>query len=443
MHIVIVGAGTVGSYIAERLSMEGQDIIVIEIDPQRAAEIKARLDVLVITGNGASASALAEAEVGRAKLLLAVSTSDGANILACHTASQMGVKRTVARVQDPELREGLDGLDVDFVIDPAASAAREIAALVSESGVSELIEFGEGSLSLVGGTATNLSPLVGRPLKELRGRLQEFGWLAIAVVRNGVTMVAHGDTTVKEGDHLLLMAASENVDRAKDMIGIRDQETRRVLIIGSTRVAHLTADLLAETGLDIVIVDPAADRCQILAEQYPGALVIHGDPTDPAVMGDLNITAEDAVIALTGVDTMNLIGSLVAKALGASTAISRVTRLSYVGLLAGIGLDTTVSIRLAAANSILRFVRRGAIHSVTTFSDTDAEVIELEVDPRSEAVGKTLLDLPLPTGAVVGGILRGDRSFVPSGTTDIKAHDLLIIFTIPEAMAAVESLFSS
>lgn len=443
MRIVIVGAGTVGSYIAERLSTEGQDIVLIELDPERAAEIKARLDVLVITGNGASASALAEAEIGRAHLLLAVSASDGANILACHTASKMGVKRTVARVQDPGLREELDGLDVEFVIDPADTAAKEIAALVSESGVSELIEFGGGKLSLVGGTATHLSPLLGAPLRRLRGRHREFGWLAIAVVRNGATMVAHGDTAVEEGDHLLLMAASEDVDRAKDMIGIRGQKTRRAIIIGSTRVAHLTAALLAETSLGIVIIDPEAHRCQTLAEQHPGALVIHGDPTDPEVMGDLNITSEDAVIALTGVDTMNLIGSLVAKALGASTAISRVTRLSYVGLLAGIGLDTTVSTRLAAANSILRFVRRGAVHSVTTFSDTDAEVIELEVDPRAEAVGKTLLDLPLPTGAVVGGILRGDRSFVPSGATGIEAHDLLIIFTIPEATAAVESLFSA
>ncbi len=442
MRIVIVGAGAVGSYIAERLSQEGQDIVLIEIDPQRAEEIKDRLDALVITGNGASASILAEAEVGRAQLLIAVSASDGANILACHTANNMGVERTVARVQDPGLREGLDGLDVGFVIDPVESAAKEIAALVSESGVSELIEFGDGELTLVGGTATNLSPIVDIPLKDMRGRFQQFGWLAIAVVRNGATVVAHGDTTIKEGDHLLLMAGSENVNRAKDMIGIRGHDTRRVLIIGSTRVAHLTAELLAEAGMNIVIIDPDDDRCRILAERHRSALVIHGDPTDPDVLSELNINHEDAVVALTGVDTMNLIGSLVAKALGASTAISRVNRLSYVGLLAGIGLDTTVSTRLAAANSILRFVRRGTVYSVTTFSDTDAEVIELEAHPESEAVGRTLLELPLPTGAVVGGIVRGNRSFVPSGTTGIEAYDHLIIFSLPRAMAAVESLFS-
>jgi len=158
MRIIIVGAGAIGGYIAERLSLEGQDVVVIEINPKRAAEIRDRLDALVITGNGASASILAEAGADEADLLLAVSTSDGANIIACHTAMKMGVPRTVARVQDPGLKDGLEGLAVAFVIDPVESAANEIAALVSESGVSELTKFGGGSLSHVGGTAPAHSP---------------------------------------------------------------------------------------------------------------------------------------------------------------------------------------------------------------------------------------------------------------------------------------------
>ena len=442
MRIIIVGAGAVGGYIAERLSLEGQDVVVIEKNPRRAEEIRQQIDALVITGNGASSSILEQADPGRAELLLAVSTSDGVNILACHTATRMGVERTVARVEDPGLKDGLGGLEVDFVIDPVESAAKELTALVSESGVSELIEFGGGKLTLVGGTATRRSPLVGTRLVEARAALREFDWLAIAVVRNGVTTVAHGDTTVKEGDHLLLMVQNPYIDRAKTMIGIHSRTIRRALIIGSTRVAHRTAALIAETGIDLVVIDPDIDRCRIVSERHPKALVIAGDPTDPEVLGDLGINRDDAVVALTGEDSMNLIGSLVAKALGASTAISRVTRLSYVGLLAGIGVDTTVSTRLAAANSILRFVRRGHVHSVTTFSDTDAEVIDLEVSPVSSSVGQTLLQLPLPTGAVLGGIMRGNKAFVPSGITSIKANDHLIVFTLPSARPAVEALFA-
>lgn len=441
MRIIIVGAGAVGTFLAERLAGEGQDVVVIETNGRRVDEIRERLDALVITGNGASASVLTEAEAGRSDLLLAVSANDGANLLACHAAKTLGVKRTVARVQDPDLQEGIEGLSVDMVINPVESAAEEIATLVSESGVSELIDFGEGRLSLVGGTATGQSPLVGPPLRTMQNRVNGFGWLAIAVVRDGRTIVARGDTTIQEGDHLLLMVKTEHVDRAKELIGLNKREIRRCLVVGSTRVASQTAQLLLEKGVEVVVIDRDRERSQRMAEENPDALVITGDPTDPEVLSEFDIT-DDAVVALTGEDTTNLIASLVAKALGAPTTISRVTRMSYVGLLAGIGVDTTVSVRLAAANSILRFVRRGTIHSVVTFSDTDAEAVEFEVDSQCEIVGRTLNDIPLPSGAVVGGILREDQTLVPSGATDIRPRDHLIIFSLPSAMAEVESLFS-
>jgi len=441
MRIIIVGAGAVGTFLAERLAGEGQDVVVIETNDRRVDEIRERLDALVITGNGASSSVLTEAGAERSDLLLAVSANDGANLLACHAAKTLGVKRTVARVQDPDLQEGIEGLSVDMVINPVESAAEEISTLVSESGVSELIDFGEGRLSLVGGTATGLSPLVGPPLSTLQNRVNGFGWLAIAVVRDGLTIVARGDTTIQEGDHLLLMVKTEHVDRAKELIGLNKREISRCLVVGSTRVASQTAQLLLEKGVDVVVIDRDRARSERMAEENPSALVITGDPTDPEVLGEFDIT-EDAVVALTGEDTTNLIASLVAKALGAPTTISRVTRMSYVGLLAGIGVDTTVSVRLAAANSILRFVRRGTIHSVVTFSDTDAEAVEFEVDSQCGIVGRTLNDIPLPSGAVVGGILREDQTLVPSGATEIRPRDHMIIFSLPSAMAEVESLFS-
>ena len=443
MRIIIVGAGAVGTHLAERLSFEGQDVVVIEIDPQRAAEIQERVDALVITGNGASAAVLNEAEVARSDLLIAVSSSDGANFLACHTAKKLGVKRTVARVQDPGLREGVEGLEVDIVIDPVESAAREIVALLGETGVSELIEFGGGQLALVGGTATDASPLVGVPLNSLRTEVNGFDWLATAIVRNGRTFAAHGDTTIREGDHLLLMVEHDHIDGAKSLIGIRQNKIRRVLILGTTRVASLTASMLADKGLDVVMIDPDPARCRQMAERHGSALIVTGDPTDPEVLGEFRIDSDDAVVALTGEDSTNLIGSLVAKALGASATISRVNRLSYVGLLAGIGVDTTVSVRLAAANSILRLVRRGKVISVATFDDTDAEAIEIEVDARSTAIGKTLQELPLPSGAVVGGILRKGEAFVPTGATDIRPEDHLIIFALPKAIERIEELFSA
>ncbi|MFP5331707.1 MAG: Trk system potassium transporter TrkA [Acidimicrobiia bacterium] len=441
MRIVIVGAGAVGSYLAERLSTEGQDVVVIEDDEERAAELQERVDALVITGNGASPAVLQEAGVERAELLIAVSNSDGANVLACHVAAELGVKRTVARVEDPDMREALVGLEVDFVIDPGEAAAKELLALVHQSGVSEVVEFGSGGLVLVGATIPRTSRLIGWPLSELRANRDDWDWVVAALVRHGETIVAHGDTVIEADDHVLVMVDAEDVERATELLGVHHRPVRRVVILGSTRLAELTARMMLEDGYDVILVDQDPARCRKIAERHAKALVINDDPTDPDTLGSLNLNDRDTVLALTGWDHVNVLGCLVAKALGAATAVARFNRISYVHLLAGTGIDAAVSSRLIAAGAILRFVRRGRIHSVVTFNDTDAEAIELEVDPRSEAVGLTLNELGLPRGAVVGGILRRNISFVPTGSTVIDPGDRVIVFSMPRCIDEVESLF--
>ena len=442
MRIVIVGAGAVGSYLAERLSSEGQDVVVIEDDEERAAELQDRIDALVITGNGASPSTLQAAGVERSDLLIAVSNSDGANVLACHVAAELGVKRTVARVEDPDMREALAGLEVDFVIDPGDAAAHELLALVHQSGVSELVEFGDGRLVLVGATVPPGSDLVGQPLSRLRSEQRsQWDWIVAAIVRHGDTIVAHGDTVIEQGDHALVMVASDHVEDAINLIGVRHHLIRRVVILGTTRVAEMTAGQLLADGYEVIVIDQDPVRCRKLAERQAKALVICDDPTDPATLGSLNLSERDAILALTGWDEVNVLGSLVAKALGASMAAARFNRIEYVNLLGGAGIDAAVSSRLIAAGAILRFVRRGRIHSVVTFNDTDAEAIEIEVAADGPAVGRTVQELGIPRGAVIGGVIRGEQTFVPGGSSRIAAGDRVIFFSLPDCIQAIEALF--
>ncbi len=238
-----------------------------------------------------------------------------------------------------------------------------------------------------------------------------------------------------------MMVTSNHLDDATELMGLRKRRISRIIILGTTRLAELTAGLMLEEGFDVVVVDPDEDRCRSVADQFGKALVITGDPTNPRVLGDLGINHRDAVLALTGWDEANVLGCLIAKALGASTAVSRVNRLELVNLLSDVGIDAVVSSRLAAANAILRFVRRGRIHSVATFKDTDAEVIELEVDPASDSVGMSLLELPMSEGTVIGGILRAGDAFVPDGQTVISPRDRLILFTLPKTIPEIERLF--
>jgi len=444
MRIIIVGAGAVGSYLAERLSSEGQDVVVIEENERRANEFQGHIDALVMHGNGASMQALEAAGVADSDLLIAVSDSDGANVLACHTGKQLGAKTTIARIENPEIREGADRLGVDVVIDPSATAAEEMVGIVGLGGASELIQFADGQLVMVGGVVAPNAPITSGPLRQLRVRKAEWGWVVAALVRDGRTIVAHGDTTVKAGDHALVMTTDDRVDGATRMLGLKRRHIDRAIIMGGTRLAELSADYMHDAGLSVVVVDQDPERCTNLASRHSHALVVCGDPTDPEVLQELDPGPKDVALGMSGWDEVNLLSCLVAKASGAGMVIARFNRIAYVGLLSGVvGIDAAVSSRLMAASAILRFVRQGKVEQVATFSDTDAEAIEIEVSEGANAVGKTLLDLKLPVGVIIGGVSRNGTTFVPDGSTIIRSGDHIIFFSLPRDIEESSALFTA
>jgi trk system potassium uptake protein len=442
MRIIIVGAGAVGSYLAERLSAEGLDVVVIEDNEARASDLQGRIDAMVISGNGASSHTLEEAGVAKADLLIAVSNSDGANVLACHTGKELGAVTTIARIEDPEIREGADRLGVDVVIDPSATAAEELVGLVGLGGVSELISFADGKLVMVGGIVAPNAPITTAPLGAMRLRSAEWGWVIAALVRDGRTIIAHGDTTVQAGDHALVMTTGDHADGATRLLGVKTRQIDRAVVMGSTRLAELTAKAMRNAGLAVIIIDEDSDRCAKLAGRHGGTLVVCGDPTDPDVLGELDLGPKDVAVSLTGWDEVNLLACLVAKASGAGMVIARFNRISYVGLLSGVGIDAAVSSRLMAASAILRFVRQGKVEQVATFSDTDAEAIEIEVAQGAEADGRTLLELDLPIGVIIGGVSRNGTTFVPDGSTVIRGGDHIIFFALPRDIEESSALFT-
>lgn len=442
MRIIIVGAGAVGSHLAERLSAEGQDIVVIEANAARAAELQADLDCLVIPGNGASRSVLEEAGIGDAQLMIAVTSSDAVNILACQQAAAFDVPTKVARVEDASLRPGHGIPGVDVIIDPGETLARELVRLVRKGGVSEMVEFADGALTLLGGYVQSGAPLAGLSLGALRKVVTGWDWIVTAIVHDGDTLVARGDSEIAAGDHVLIMSAGKDSVEALGLMGLEEHGAQKVMVLGATRLAELTAGMLARSGVTTILVDSDVERCRRISEANDRVVVVCGDPTDPKVMEDEGIEGVDVVLALSGWDEVNIIGCLVAKALGVPVTVSRFHRFEFVHLLAGIGIDSGVSSRLAAANAILRFVRRGRIHSVATFQDSEAEAIELQVEASSPAVGKTLVDIGLPKSAIIGGVMRDGMAFVPHGDTVVAPGDRLIVLTLPDAIPAVERLFA-
>jgi trk system potassium uptake protein TrkA len=440
MRIVVIGAGAVGSHLADRLSHEGQDVIVIESDATRADEVQAEIDCLVIHGNGASHETLKQAGVDRSDLVIAVSSSDAVNVLAAHAAGRLGSAQRIARVEDPQLRDEALALGVDLLIDPVEATAGELVVLLKQRGVAELIEFADGRLDLIGGFIAPDAPVAGLTLAELRESVSGWSWIVVAIVRDGETMIARGSTKVLPGDHVLFMAETDNAKQAYTMLGIHEQPANKVAILGATRLARRTAAGLCEEGIQTLIVDQDPERMLEITESLPRAIGVVGDPTDPKLLQSEGIDTADAVLALTGWDEINILGCLVAKAVGVPTTVARLHRHDLVRLLAGVGIDTGVSTRLTAAGEILKFVRGGGVHSVVTFQDSDAEAIEVEVGRQSPAAGKTLRDLHLSHELIVGGVIRGDTVFVPRGDSTIEVGDHLIVIALPTAVHEVEQL---
>ncbi len=440
MKIIIVGAGAVGSYLAERFSLEGQDVVVIESDRERATEVAGTLDTMVITGNGASNAVLRQAGLADADLLIAVSSSDAVNVLACNAATKLGIRITVARVEDPELKAEVEALGVDVVIDPGEAAADDLVVLVGTGHVAELVEFADGGLMLLGSYIEPDSPVVGKTLADLRDTVEEWDWLVLAVVRDGETTIARGSTRLKVGDHVLVMAKRGGSRVPYELFQLTSRPPKKVVILGGTRLARMTAGRLVTRGIPTMLIEADPQRCRRIAEALPEVVVVNANPADPKVLKSEGVGSADEVLALTGWDGDNLLAAQVAKALGASEVTARFTDPNLVGLLGGGVVDGTVSPRLSAANEILRFVRRGLIHSVATIPGSAAEAIELEVGAASPAIGKSLRELALPKSIIIGGVQRKGEAFVPRGDTTVQQGDHLIAVALPEGIPAAEQL---
>ncbi len=441
MRVVVVGGGADGSHLAERLVAEGDEVAVVELDGHRASELRDRLDAQVIEGNGANPSVLKRAGISKAELLFAVTDDDGTNVLACQTGRALGLERTIARIENTELRDVVLGSGVEAVIDPRAATADKIVGLVAHPGLSDYFRFCEASVVVLGGVVAPESRLVGLSLADMRRSLRGWDCVIASIVRAGETLVGRGGTVVEAYDKIIVVVEEGNVEKASDLIGATPRHIGRAVVVGGGRVATLTAAALRRHGIRVTLIHDDADRAHTIAERYSKIDVIVADATDPRVLQRLDIGSGDAFLSLTRSDAINVLSSLIAGRLGASSTVARYNRMEVAGYMETVGIDATVSTKVAAANAALRFVRRGAIISAADFATGGIEALEVEIPEEAPARGIAIKDLPLPEGAVVGAILRRGRTIVPLGSSRFEAGDRVVVLATPDAVRSIERLF--
>lgn len=445
MKIIIAGAGDVGFHLAELLSYENQDIVLIDTDQGVLDHAATHLDILPLRGDSSSIELLSQVNVSRADLVLAVTTSEKNNLLTAMVAKKLGAKQTIARVDSSEYltkegRRTFEEMGVDILISPQELAAEEISRLIKQCSFTDVFEFEKGKLHLVGFTIADHSPLANIRVGEIKNLDTNVHLKPIAILRGNETIIPQTQTYLRRNDHIYFITKKENVDQLAGIVGKKKVVVKNVMILGGTALGRATAKRLEE-GYNVTLIEKDKEKCKELAEEFNHTLIIHGDASNLDLLIEEGLNNMDAFIALTGNSETNIIASLAAKEHGVYKTIAQVENKEYIHLSQNIGVDTLINKKLIAANNIFRYVRKGQIEAITSLYGVDAEVIEFVVNKSNYLTKKPLAKLHIPKKALIGGIIRGEKSLIPDTDFQLNQDDRVIVFALPEAIPKLEKMF--
>ena len=464
MKVIVVGAGEVGTYVADRLNRH-HEVSLLEKNPERFNQIERdhSLDVLTILGSGTDPDALKRAGVEEADLLVAVTKNDDANLLSALLAKQAGVKRTIVRVESRGLRNKevgqlLGSSENHLMIDPDEEVAQDVLRLMEYPGALDMIHMGGGEVVIIGSRLPSNAPLVGMSLKELGEELEpDWDFMVATITRQmneeeEVTVIPREDETLQEGDLLRIICKQRALRDVIRRLGIERDMPARALLLGGGRTAQLLAESLVEKAVDVAIIERNTDRANELSASLKRALVFNGDITDVDMLEEADVGRQDIVVALTGEDDANVLACLYAKSAGVRfngdlentsnpKTIAVVHRLKLLGLLDTHDVGATLSPRTATANSVLRFVRSGDAAQIATFLQGDAEILEFAVTDESACEGKRISDAGFPKEALVGAILRDGKPQIARGSTVFRDRDHVIVIAKSEWAESIGQLF--
>ncbi|MDA2925913.1 Trk system potassium transporter TrkA [Acidobacteria bacterium AH-259-G07] len=449
MRILILGGGAVGALVARRLIGEKNEVVIVEKDEERCLHLEETLDAKIIPGNASSIHTLQRAGLGEAEMLIAVTNSDEANLLGCLIAEAYSdVKIKVARLRTHEVDDwrsvcGTKFLNIDLVIHPDRETAERILRVVAVPGISEILEFAEGKVKLIGMNITNDSWVVGKSMAELDKSGPPKNSLIAMIFRGHRVIIPRGDDRLYAGDHAYIVVSADETQELFNFMGIQEVErVKRVFIVGGKQIGIEVALQLEKQGVQVKLFERDLHRCEKISTLVKSTVVVHADGTDQRTLVEENIEGIDAYLALTGDDEDNIIASLLSKRFGARKAGALVNRLDFLPMAQLLGINSIFSSRLVVVDRILQFARKGHVLSVTTFRQEEAEAIELVATPGSKFLGTRLKNVHLPHGAIVGAIVRpSGEVIIPRGDAIIEAGDRVIFFCLETLVPQLESAF--
>jgi trk system potassium uptake protein TrkA len=451
VKILILGAGQVGRTAAQHLSREeANEVTVVDVNEEVLRELQDRLDVRTVAGNAAYPNVLESAGAAEADVLVALTSSDEVNMMACEVAFTLFRTPTkIARIRAAEYTSraelfGSDGLSVDVFISPEQLVTEYVERLIHHPGTLQVLDFADGRVRLVGVRAQRGGLLVGQSLRELARHLPKVEVRVVAIFRDGRCVAPEGDTLIAEGDEVFFLAARDDIRRVMAELRHGESEARRIVIAGGGNIGFRLAKKL-ELHNQVKVIERDARRARAVSELLEKAIVLHGDAADEQLLIEENIDSTDVFAALSNSEETNILAAMLAKRLGARKVMALINRPAYTELVESGSIDVAISPQTITIGSLLAHVRRGDVVRVHALRRGAAEALEAVVhgDERSSRiVGRTVAEIALPEGASIGAVVRGDEVIMAHHDTRILGDDHVILFLADRRhLEAVERLF--
>lgn len=451
MKIVIAGAGEVGSHLAKMLSNESNDITVIDTHQERLDALSTNADVVTVEGNPSTIHTLQEAGVAHADLFIAVNPSESqdVNIVSAMLAKKLGSKKVTARINNEEYltyenKSMFTEMGIDLMFYPEKIAAGEIVDLLKRTASTDSMDFARGKLQMAVFKLEEESSLLGMTMQEFSTLAAEEGmkYRVVAISRNNQTIIPKFDTKFKYHDLVFIISKREGMDMLMRYIGKKNIEVNSVMILGGSPIGEMVAKQMAKELDSVKLIELNKEKCLDLSEKLPGnVIVVNGDGRNSDMLLEESIKDFDAFVAVTNSSETNILACVAAKSFGVARAIAEVENIEYIRLAESMGVDAVINKKLITAGRIFKFTLSNKVRFIKYMSGTDAEILEFIVAPDTKITKVPLKDMGFPRNAIIGGIIRGNESFIAVGDTQIQAYDRVAVFALPEAVKEVDKFF--
>ena len=450
MKAIIIGAGEVGFQLSKVLLAENYDVVAIDKSQVACDRLSETLDLMTLCGSGSTPSLLETAGISDTDLLIAVTNSDETNILANLIAKQCGVKNKIARVSNSTYFDNniitRDDLGIDHTINSERLCAAEFIRILRSAEAREVVDFAGGKIQLIAFNIDSDNPLVNSSIEEISSRniFAELRFVALKKKGGKSTIMPRGSNQISLGDEVFVMGSRRAISNIMKISGISSSHNlERLVIAGASKIGIEVAKQLESSSVKVSMIEPDIHKAEEASSILKKAIIIHGSFLERQILAEAGIREADSFISVTGDDEDDIMSCILSTAEGAERTIPLIQEPTYLPILASITeIDSAVSRHLTLVNDILRLLRSGNVLKDVLIKDIDAEVLELVVSEKAKACNKKVGSINFPRDAVIGAILRSGKVVLPTGDAIIQPGDDIVIFSQPESIPQIESLFA-